>query len=354
VSHPSLEYISDADPGIRRRGRSRFRYEDEATGDPIRDPETLARISSLAIPPAWTDVWISPDARGHIQATGRDAKGRKQYRYHPGWQAHRNSVKFGQLRDFGHALGPLRARVDDDLSRRDLSQERVVALIVALLDLTAVRIGSEAYARENKTYGLTTLRARHATITSGALHLRFTAKHGKIATVSCANGRIARIARRCQELPGQLLFQYLDDGAEVRPVRSADVNDYLKEATGIDATAKTFRTWEGSVRAGELLAATDVPTSERGRQRVLKEAIGEVAADLHNTVAVCRSAYIHPRIIERWERDELADVWAAGPTRARGGVASSERRLLHLLELDLTSQDRRARLTPRGAALRRG
>ena len=341
MNAPRLEYVTDEDPGIRRLGRVRFRYLDEATGDPVRDRDTLGRIRSLAVPPAWTNVWITPLPHGHIQATGRDAKGRKQYRYHPDWQSHRNSLKYDQLLDFGHALSHLRAQVDHHHGRRDLAQERVVALVVALLDLTAVRIGTESYAKENKTYGLTTLRARHATITSGGVHLRFAGKHGKLTTVSCADARLARVAKRCQELPGQLLFQYEDDDGEIRPVRSADVNEYLRAATGIDATAKTFRTWEGSVQAAELLATTEVPHAERTRQRVLKEAIGEVAACLNNTVAVCRSSYVHPRIIERWERDELADVWEAGPRRAKAGVDAPERRLLHVLEADRPRRERR-------------
>ena len=341
MSSPSLEFVTDSDPGIRRLGRVRFRYLDEASGDPVRDRPTLSRIQSLAVPPAWTDVWIAPVPIGHIQATGRDAKGRKQYRYHPDWQAHRASAKFDQLREFGHALPALRAKVDADLSRRDLSQDRVVALVVALLDLTAVRIGTETYAKENKTYGLTTLRSRHATITSGALHLRFAGKHGKLTTVSCADARLARVAKRCQELPGQHLFQYLDDDDERRPVRSSEVNEYLREITGLDVTAKTFRTWEGSVQAAELLAVTEVPSSERGRQRVLKEAIGEVAACLNNTVAVCRSSYVHPRVIERWERDELGDLWERGPKRGKASVDAPERRLLHVLEADRPRRDRR-------------
>ncbi|MGY6502016.1 MAG: DNA topoisomerase IB [Acidimicrobiales bacterium] len=341
MSDLALDYISDAEPGIRRRGRTRFRYESEIDGEPVRDEAALARIRALAIPPAWTDVWIAPDDRGHIQATGRDAKGRKQYRYHPDWHAHRNQAKYESLADFGHALGPLRARVDEDLGRRDLSIERVVALVVALLDLTAVRIGNEEYARENKTFGLTTLRARHAQITSGSVTLKFKAKHGKVTTVSCANGRIARVAKRCQDLPGQLLFQYLDDDGEARAVRSADVNEYLREVTGLDATAKTFRTWEGSVKAGELLAAIELPSAQRARQRALNEAIGEVAGCLGNTAAVCRSSYVHPRVVERWEHGELADLWAAGPSRAKGGVEASERKLLHLLEADRPSRQRR-------------
>lgn len=338
----NLEYCTDAEPGILRRGRKRFRYEDEATGDPVRDSKVLDRIRSLAVPPAWTDVWVAADDRGHLQATGRDAKGRKQYRYHPDWQEHRNSVKFDQLRDFGHVLGQLRAQVDEDLSGRALSHDRIVALMVAILDLTAVRIGSEAYASENGTFGLTTLRDRHADITSGSLKLRFKTKHGKVAEVSCADRRIARVAKRCQDLPGQQLFQYVDDDGEIRPVRSADVNDYLREITGIDATAKTFRTWEGSVRAAELLAAVEVPSTDRARRQALAEVIEEVADCLGNTPAVCRGSYVHPRIIERWESDELADAWGAGPSRAKEGVASSERRFLHVLELDLPKRARRA------------
>lgn len=337
-----LEYWSDEEPGILRRGRKRFRYEDQKTGELVRDSESLARIRALAIPPAWTDVWIAPHPKAHIQATGRDAKGRKQYRYHPDWSAHRSSVKFDQLRSFGHALGPLRSQIDQDLSRRDLSHDRVVALVIALLDLTAVRIGSEAYASENGTFGLTTLRNRHAEITSGSLRLKFKTKHGKVAEVACSDRRIARVAQRCQELPGQLLFQYLTDDGEVRPVRSAEVNAYLREYTGLEVTAKTFRTWDGSVRAAELLAATEVPSSDRARRSVLVQAIEEVACGLGNTPAVCRGSYIHPRIIERWETDQLADAWRSGPARAKGGVAAPERRLLHLLELDLRRPDRRA------------
>lgn len=279
--HVDLEYWTDDEPGIRRRGQKRFRYIDEVTGETVRDPEVLARIRSLAVPPAWTDVWIAPDPKAHIQATGRDAKGRKQYRYHAEWSNHRARVKFDQLRGFGHALGPLRGQVDQDLSRRDLSHDRVLALIVALLDLTAVRIGSEAYANENGTFGLTTLRDRHAEITSGSLRLRFKTKHGKVAEVACNDRRIARVAKRCQELPGQQLFQYETDE-------------------------------------------------------------GEVACGLGNTPAVCRGSYIHPRVIERWERDELADAWRSGPARAKQGVASSERRLLHVLELDYKRRGRHA------------
>lgn len=337
---PRLRYVSDQEPGIRRKGRTRFSYVDE-DGVPVTDPDAIARINALAIPPAWTDVWISPHPTGHIQATGRDAKGRKQYRYHSRWSAHRSTAKFDQLRDFGHALPRLRATVDEDLSERGLGQDRVVALVVSLLDITGCRVGSEAYARDNKTYGLTTLRSRHARVTSGAMHLRFTGKHNKVFEVSCNDPRLARIAKRCQELPGQTLFQYEDDDGSIRPVRADDINEYLRAATDLDITAKTFRTWEGSVQAATLLSSIEVPDSERGRQSTLKDAISEVADMLGNTVAVCRSSYVHPRVVELWETDELARRWEKGPSRGKAGVSSSERRFLNVLELDLPRRERR-------------
>lgn len=338
---PRLRYLSDDEPGIRRTGRSRFRYLDP-DGEPVTDPEVLARIRTLAIPPAWTDVWISPHPSGHIQATGRDAKGRKQYRYHPRWSEHRSQVKFDQLRAFGHSLPELRSRIDHDLSERGLGHDRVVALVVSLLDLTGCRVGSEAYAKQNKTYGLTTLRSRHARVTSGAMHLRFTAKHGKPVEISCNDPRLARIAKRVQELPGQTLFQYVDDDGTPRPVRAEDINEYLRDATGLDVTAKTFRTWEGSVQAASRLAEIEPPGSERARQATLKETIGEVAEILGNTVAVARSSYVHPRVIELWEADELARRWASGPRRAKADVSAEERRFLHVLELDLPRRERQA------------
>ncbi|QGG95024.1 DNA topoisomerase IB [Actinomarinicola tropica] len=338
---PRLRYVTDEEPGLRRTGRTRFRYVDPE-GRRVDDAETIARVTALAIPPAWTDVWISPHPNGHIQATGRDAKGRKQYRYHPRWSEHRAQVKFDQLRDFGHALPTLRARIDEDLSERGLGQDRVVALVVSLLDLTGCRVGSEVYAKQNKTYGITTLRSRHARVTSGAMHMRFTGKHGKVFEISCNDPRLARIAKRCQELPGQTLFQYLDDDGAPRPVRAEDINEYLQQATGLEITAKTFRTWEGSVQAATLLAGIEVPTSERARQSTLKDAIGEVADVLGNTVAVCRSSYVHPRVVELWEADELADRWASGPRRGKADVSTEERRFLHVLELDLPRHERRA------------
>lgn len=337
---PRLRYLTDDEPGIRRLGRTRFRYVD-ADGHAVTDPETLARIRALAIPPAWTDVWISPAPNGHIQATGRDAKGRKQYRYHARWSEHRSTTKFDQLRDFGHALPRLRATVDEDLSERGIGQDRVVALVVSLLDITGCRVGSEAYARDNRTYGLTTLRNRHARITSGAMHLRFTGKHGTAFEVSCNDPRLARLAKRCQELPGQMLFQYQDEDGDIRPVRADDINDYLRRATDLDVTAKSFRTWEGSVQAASLLASTEVPGSERARRSTLKEAIEHVASGLGNTVAVCRASYVHPRVVELWEVDELADRWDSGPRRGKAGVSTEERRFLHTIELDLPRRERR-------------
>ena len=283
------------------------------------------------MPPAWTDVWIAADPTAHIQATGRDARGRKQYRYHDEWRRHRSASKFDDLAPFGDALGGLRHRVDEDLARRGMPIERMVALVVALLDETGLRVGNEAYARENRTFGLTTLRCRHAEVDGCRLHLSFRGKGGTPVDVTCSDRRLARLVSRCQDLPGQLLFQYVDDDDEVRPVRSSDVNDYLHEATGIDATAKTFRTWTASVLAASLLAPEPVPESERGRAQVLNEVIDEVAGTIGNARAVCRASYIHPVVMESWSADELNGRWTSGPSRRAGGLEVDERRFLAVI-----------------------
>lgn len=253
-----LLFGTDAEPGIRRRGRARRRYVDDVTGETVTDAATLERIASLAVPPAWTDVWISRDPDSHLQATGRDARGRKQYRYHPSFRSHREARKFDQLPAFGAVLGPLRARVSDDLEGSGLDKRRVVALVVRLLDHSFVRVGNEEYARTNQSYGLTTLRDEHAQVQGGRLRLSFVGKHGRRHEVEVADARLARLVRRCQDLPGQVLFQYVE-GDEIRPVRSTDVNDYLREVTGLEVTAKTFRTWAASVLLGAGLAGVPVP-----------------------------------------------------------------------------------------------
>jgi DNA topoisomerase-1 len=328
-----LQYVSDDEPGIRRRGRTRFSYVDERTGEAVRDREVLARIRSLAVPPAWTDVWICPDEPGHIQATGRDARGRKQYRYHDAWRTHRDETKFDQLVPFGNALGSVRSTIDADLDRPGLPFERVVALVVGLLDETAMRVGNEEYARENGTYGLTTLRNRHARVEGSRLRLRFKGKNETVFDIACTDRRICKLIGKCQELPGQLLFQYVDDDGEVRRVRSSDVNLYLQESSGLaTVTAKTFRTWSASVLAADALARVEVPEAERERARVLNEVVDGVATRLGNTRAVCRASYIHPTVIETWEADGLGERWRSGPARPAGGLLTEERRLLHVLD----------------------
>ncbi len=328
---PSLLHVTDDEPGIARRGRTNFRYVRQTTGREVRDPKVLERIRRLAIPPAWTDVWICADPRGHVQATGRDARGRKQYRYHPDFRQRRERHKFNQLVEFGAALDTIRNTVDQDLGRRMLDRERVLAAVIWLMELTYVRIGNEAYARDNKSFGLTTLRCNHVDVDGARLRLRFTAKAGKRADVSCCDARLARVVRRCQELPGQLLFQYVGDDDVPCRVTSTDVNDYLRAVSGFDVTAKTFRTWGASLLAAQELVLVPPPSSEREAAIAVKAALTPVATRLGNTVTVCRNSYVHPTVISSYEKGTLPDAWAAGPSRAKGRLSADERRLLALL-----------------------
>lgn len=302
-----LTYVSDAEPGIRRKGGpKRFSYH-RPGGSMIRDEKTLARIHALVIPPAWTDVWISPSPSGHIQATGRDDRGRKQYRYHDRWAATRDDVKYGSLAGFAKALPKLRAQVEEDLRKRSLSRERVVAAIIWLLDNTLIRVGNPAYARDNKSFGLTTLRTRHVEVEGAKLRFSFKGKSGKEWRLQLVDRRMAKTIRTIQELPGQSLFQYFDDEGAKRAVHSNDVNDYMREAIDSDFSSKHFRTWGGTVHATSLLAATELPQGRSGKQRVLNQAIDNVATRLGNTRTVCRDCYIHPRVIESWLAGTLAD-----------------------------------------------
>lgn len=294
-----LRWWSDGDAAILRRRSGRgFAYRDPA-GQPVRDRPTLARIRTLAIPPAWTDVRICPDGRGHIQATGRDAKGRKQYRYHPRWRATRDEAKFRRLIAFGEALPRIRGQVDADLARPGLPQAKVLALVVRLLELTLARVGNEEYARVNRSFGLTTLRNPHARVRGSEVRLRFRGKSGRVHEIGLRDRRLAGLVRRCQELPGRELFAYVDDDGTVRDVRSEDVNEYLRDAAGLDVTAKMFRTWAATVLAARVLRSA-VP-AERGR-RVTTHAVGEamqvVSQRLGNTPAVARRSYVHPAVLE--------------------------------------------------------
>ncbi|WP_052338518.1 DNA topoisomerase IB [Luteimonas huabeiensis] len=319
-----LVYVTDAQPGIRRRRAGKgfsYRLPDGRT---LRDPETLARIRALAIPPAYTDVWICPHPRGHLQATGRDARGRKQYRYHPQWAQARGLGKFERVIAFGRALPRLRRRLRADLRLPGFPRDKVLAIVVSLMADTLVRVGNEAYASSNRSYGLTTLRNRHVDfLRGGRARLKFRGKGGQEHDLEIDDARLAKLVRACQELPGQALFQYRGDDGTLQPVSSGDVNDYLREAMGEQFTAKDFRTWGGTVHAFRVLGCTPRPPpsprtgrpSERALNQARNAAICEVARVLGNTPAVCRKAYIDPRVFEGWEdgRLERAAAGARGP-----------------------------------------
>lgn len=318
----SLAYVSDAEPGIRRNGTpKRFRYVD-GKGRKIGEGAALERIRALGIPPAWTDVWICSDADGHIQATGRDIKGRKQYRYHERWSACRDEAKFSSLADFAKALPKLREKIDADLRLRGLPREKVLASIVWLLDNTMIRVGNAQYARDNKSFGLTTLRGRHLEVNGSTLRFDFKGKSGKDWKVRLTDRRMARVLKGLQELPGQHLFQYVGDDGEPRTVRSENVNAYIAEATGADFTSKHFRTWGGTMRALAILANRELP--DGNVKRALNAVIDEVASRLGNTRAVCRRCYIHPAAVDHWQAGELAEEVKAVKRARRKGLDDEE------------------------------
>jgi DNA topoisomerase-1 len=334
-----LRYVSDDRPGIRRRRAGRgFSYR-APDGSLVRDRELLRRIRSLAVPPAWTHVWICPDPDGHIQASGRDARGRKQYRYHPSWREIRDSTKFARTILFAEALPRIRERVAHDMSLPGVPREKILATVVRLLETTLIRVGNAEYARDNGSYGLTTLRTRHARIRGSRLRLRFTGKGGKRHEVDIMDRRVAGIVKRCQELPGQELFAYVDDDGVVRDVGSADVNAYLWEIGGHDFTAKDFRTWAGTVLAARALEAQDresldVASSEREvKSRVLR-AVEQVAKSLGNTPSVCRQCYVHPAVFDAYIDGAMVRATrrrAARTVERDGSLDQEERRVLKLL-----------------------
>jgi DNA topoisomerase-1 len=314
-----LVYVHEDDPGIaRRRTRGGFDYLD-ARGRPVRAQATLERIRALAIPPAYEDVWVCPSPRGHIQATGRDERGRKQYRYHPDWSAARADTKFARMAAFGRALPKLRARVDADLRRRGLPREKVVALVVRLLEETLIRVGNDEYARTNKSFGLTTLRARHLDLKGAEMTFEFRAKSGVQKTAKLRDRRLAGIVRRVQELPGQRLFQYVDAAGERQAVESDDVNTYLREAIGEDFSAKDFRTWAGTLAAAKALALQPSPQTEGEAKRTVSLCVKATAGLLGNTPAVCRAAYIHPQVLAAFRARSLPKAFATaeGPAFER-------------------------------------
>ncbi|MCU1501958.1 MAG: topoisomerase [Ilumatobacteraceae bacterium] len=327
---PVLRYGSDGEPGFRRLGRARFHYVD-ADGRPAAADE-VARIRALVIPPAWTDVWIAPAADWHLQATGRDAKGRKQYRYHDGYREEREAAKFDDLRRFGLDLTRLRRAVQRDLAEPDLCHDRVVAAIVRLLDATSLRVGNEEYARTNGSFGLTTLRNRHVHSSTRSVRLQFRGKSAHDFDVTIADPKVAKVVRGCQHLPGQLLFQYAADGGDVHPVTSTDVNTYLQRHACSTATAKTFRTWGASVMGASLLAAQDEPSSGRVRSRSINSAVRQVAEHLGNTLTVCKRSYIHPAVYDAYDDGELAKRWDGEAPARPSGLAADERRFWNLID----------------------
>jgi DNA topoisomerase-1 len=296
----------------RRRSGRGFAYADHA-GTTVHDQRTLRRIRALAIPPAWTNVWICAAENGHLQATGRDARGRKQYRYHPRWRQVRDETKYERMLFFGKALPLIRGQVEADLARSGMPRERVLATVVRLLEATLMRVGNEEYARANHSFGLTTLTDRHVDVDGSRIRFHFRGKSGKAHDITLSDRKIARLVHRCRDLPGQHLFQYLDESGTPQPVESADVNEYLRTITGQDFTAKDFRTWAGTLLAAQQLRSPPPPADEAepgaAPAPALGVAIASVAARLGNTVAVCRKSYIHPAVLQAYREPELRDRW---------------------------------------------
>lgn len=299
AARAGLRWVDDSQPGIQRKRKGKSFAYLNSKGKPVRSPEILKRIKALVIPPAWRDVWICADPLGHLQATGRDGRGRKQYRYHPRWRETRDENKYGHLLAFARVLPTIRRKVAGHLRRRRLDREKVLATIVKLLETTLIRVGNEEYARQNKSFGLTTMLDHHVQIKGRQVVFSFSGKSGVEHEIESADPRIAKIVRECQELPGQQLLQYVEDG-EVRDVRSTDVNDYLREISGHDFTAKDFRTWAGTVLAAHALQEFEEFDSHAAAKRNITRAIESVAERLGNTAAVCRKCYVHPAIIDSY------------------------------------------------------
>ena len=327
-----LRYISDRRPGLqRRRSGTGFRYLTTA-GKSVNRAER-ERIRKLAIPPAWEQVWICPLPHGHLQATGRDAKGRKQYLYHPQWHAVRKETKFHRLADFAQALPRIRRRVARDLRLRGLPRQKVVAAVVTLLEQTHIRVGNAEYADANQSFGLSTMRNRHVAVHGQRMEFRFRGKSGKFHQVDLTNPRLARLVKRCQDLPGYDLFQYLDAAGEIHNLTSEDVNQYLHAIAGAEFSAKDFRTWAGTIRAAQILQRLDGDDNEEPTEAALVGAIDEVAAALGNTRTVCRKYYIHPSILVAYQAGTLKQCFtgsASGPSRS--GLSSDEAAVLRLLK----------------------
>ncbi len=331
-----LRYVSDAKPGIRREPvDDTFQYIG-VDGKPIDDPKVLERIKSLGIPPAWTDVWICPNPKGHLQATGRDAKGRKQYRYHPRWREVRDETKYGRMIAFGQALPLIRERVEHDLKLPGLPREKVLATVVRLLETTLIRVGNAEYARDNRSYGLTTMRDRHVDISGSTVRFQFQGKSGKKHTIDVRDRQLARIVKRCRDIPGYELFQYIDENGQRQDVDSSDVNDYLREITGQDFTAKDFRTWAGTVLAALALQEFEACDSDTQAKKNIVQAIQNVSEQLGNTPAICRKCYVHPAVLDAYLEGTMLDTLQQRVEQAISdsphGLRSEEVAVLALLQ----------------------
>ncbi len=327
-----LRYVSDTQPGIRRKRAGKgFAYVG-TDGKTIRDAKELSRIRSLAIPPAYTDVWICPSPSGHIQATGRDARGRKQYRYHPKWREVRDETKFGRMLGFSQALPKIRTRLERDLSLPGLPREKVLATVVRLLECTCIRVGNDEYAKSNRSYGLTTLQDRHVEITGSNLRFEFRGKSGKTHKVDLNDRRLARIVERCQDLPGEDLFQYLDDDNVRQTIGSGDVNEYIREISGQEFTAKDFRTWAGTLLAIEALTKIGPFSTQRNAKSNVLKAIDQVAEQLNNTRSVCRKYYVHPAVLESYMDGKLLEHLGNGSKQGgKDELAADEAAVVRLL-----------------------
>ena len=300
-----LRYTTDEEPGYTRKGAGKGFYFVDEKGERVTNEKTLERLKSLVIPPAWKDVWISKSPKGHLQVTGRDEKGRKQYIYHPDWQKARSLTKFGRMIEFGHKLPQLRERIQKDIKSSKLDRRKVTALVLSIMDNALIRIGNRHYAKSNKSYGLTTLRDRHVKINGNSVRFTFKGKKGVEHEIELQDKIMARLVKKCRDIPGYDLFQYFDENGERQTVESGDVNEYLKEATEEDFTAKDFRTWGGTVRMVECLEDVLEEKPELGKEKSIKEAVKEVARGLGNTPSVCSKYYIHPEVVNLFREDKL-------------------------------------------------
>ena len=332
-----LRYVTDTSPGLRRKGAGMGFFYLDKRGHRVTDPGEIERIKRIVIPPAWTDVWICPGPHGHIQATGRDAKGRKQYRYHPKYRAIRDETKFERILKFSKVFPNVREHVERDLRRQGLPRRKIFAAVVCLLETTLIRVGNEEYARDNESYGLTTLKDHHAEVEGGKVRLAFRGKSGVEHAVSFSDRRLAHLIQRCQDLPGEQLFQYEDANGALQSIDSGDINDYLAEITGGDFTAKDVRTWAGTVLAAAALRDLGVAGSKGDIERNIRAALDEVADHLGNTRAVCLQYYVHPLVLEKYRAGQIIGAPPPGDEHERRNLRAVLRRdevaVLDLLEL---------------------